>query len=55
MKHKEKFVIALVASLALIWGCSSEPEPAKIDLKEDQSELPGVEGELPSDIEKKRQ
>tara|TARA_B100000676_G_scaffold49486_1_gene48516 strand:- start:1106 stop:1270 length:165 start_codon:yes stop_codon:yes gene_type:complete len=45
----------LSASLTFFWGCSKDQEPAKIDLKEDQNELPGADGKLPEEVEKKRQ
>ena len=45
----------LTASLNFLWGCSKDQEPAKIDLKEDQNELPGADGKLPEEVEKKRQ
>ena len=45
----------LTASLNFLWGCSKDQEPAKIDLKEDQNELPGADGKLPAEVEKKRQ
>ena len=45
----------LTASLNFFWGCSKDQEPAKIDLKEDQNELPGADGKLPEEVERKRQ